>query len=529
MTIDRASLEPVLADRLGPVLGCVSELERRFTEPAERSRVLRALRTVVEAPGRLYPGSASEWSAFGSMLAAGDSDHALAAIAVLERELFTLDLPYSTQRRRFRRVTRALRDAGEEGFDRLAGQLSQALALADHAPALDLGLFAKSRAPLDVLAAYEPRSRLASRVRIELMAIAGIARAAERAGDDLARRLVAALNQDADPPPLRRGSVTHALLSAIAALESNHPTLIGPMCECLVALAPVPLALDRAAIDKLVAALGALAPEHVADYVSQLARLVREFSIEAVPFVLGELAPQLAALAATARLLGDGQASAAWLDALVTCAAWSPAAIALVTSGVGEWAERIPPAHHALFAATLARLGPILPDLGRESLDRLAEAAHALAPSGQIETFLRHAGELGAAKAPTVTGFVALAAAAAELGRTDHIAAISTAFAKERIERTHWAVKLPAALVALSELVEPWGSEHWCAALDPCLSAASSSPESALALARGLHERLPTMAIEKRVPYLAAVHDLVHHFGVRFVGYALGELPSRFT
>lgn len=531
VTIDRASLEPVLADRLGPVLGCVAELERRFTAPVERSRVLRALRTVVEAPGRLYPGSAAEWSTLGRLLAACvGADEAVAAIAILERKLFTFDHPHGAQRRRLTRLATAVASVDAGGVSRAAGALGALLDLADQAPASVLRAALAGHADLAVLAAYRPISKLPPQRAAEL---AGVLRVVEVAcaGDHVerARALVDGLNSDTEPPPLRRSSVSVALADALATLASGQPLLVALALEALAALAPIPLALDRAAIDKLVAALGALAPEHVGVYVSQLARLVREFSIEAVPFVLGELAPQLAALASTAHLLGDGEASAAWLDALVTCAAWSPEAIALVTSGVGQWAERIPPAHHTLLASTLARLGPILPEVGRETLDRLAETAHALGPSGQIEAFLHHAAELGAAKASTVAGFVALCAAAAELGRADHVAAISTAFAKERIERTHWAVKLPAALVALSERVEPWGSAHWCAALDPCLSAAGSSPESALALARGLHERLPDMPIERRLPYLAAVHDLVHHYGVRFVGYALGELPARYA
>lgn len=531
MTIDRASLEPVLADRLGPVLACVSELERRFTEAASRSRVLHALRAIVEAPGRLYPGTAAEWRALGRVLAASESaDAAVESIAVLERKLFTFDHPYGAQRRRLTRTAAAVGGADASGVSRAAGALGSLLELADHAPVSVVRGALGGGADLVVLAEYRPISKLPPQRAAELAGVVRVVEIACGAGHgELARALVDGLNSDTEPPPLRRSSVSVALADTLATLASGQPLLVGPALEALAALAPIPLALDRAAIGNLVASLGALAPGHVEAYVAQLTRLVREFSIEAVPFVLGELAPQLAGLASTARLLGDGEATAAWLDALVTCAAWSPEAVALATSGVGEWAARVPPAHHPLFAGTLARLGPILAALGREHLDRLAETAHALVPSGQAETFLRHAGELGAAKAGTVASYVALGAAAAELGRGDHVAAVNEAFAKDRIERTHWAMKLPGELVALSELVEPWGSEHWCAALDPCLSAAATSPESALALTRGLAERLPAMAIEKRLPYLAAVHDLVHHYGVRFVGYALGDLPRHFT
>ncbi|MFN7951523.1 MAG: hypothetical protein U0610_07340 [bacterium] len=54
----------------------------------------------------------------------------------------------------------------------------------------------------------------------------------------------------------------------------------------------------------------------------QAARLVGEF-IEAVPFVTGELAAKIDALAATVRALPASEEPVPWLDTVATAAAWS--------------------------------------------------------------------------------------------------------------------------------------------------------------------------------------------------------------
>lgn len=523
--------ESVLADHLGPLHPAVRALRDAYPDAAQRGVALRALRAVAENPGRLYPGSADEWETIGRALAKLDAPAAAHALAELDRHLFTLDVRYWAQRRRFRTLAAALARADDAAAATLLRDVRSAQALAAHAsPAVLAGIAqrcagASSTETLALVAGYRPRSRLPGRAGSELEAVAEIVTVADRAGHrDAAAKLVEAFDRDADPPPLRRASVLPLVARLVAEASASQPAAMNSFLAALAALAAVPLALDASAVAKLREALRSLSATSAELCFVQAARLVGEFQIEAVPFVTGELAAKIDALAATVRALPASEEPVPWLDTVATAAAWSEEASELVCAGLARWVTLVPAAHHRALARSLAQLGPLVPALGEDALDRLAEVAHALAPDGRCELFLRHAGELGETRAEVVETFVALAAAAKELGCAERLDALVGAFHRERILRTPWAKRLPRALTRLSELAEPWGSELWCAALGPCLSAAESSPESALALARGLAERLPAMPVAARLPYLRAVHELVHHYGVRFVGYALTDL-----
>ncbi len=531
--------ESVLADHLGPLHAGVRAVRDAYRDAASRVTVLRAFRAIAENPGRLYPGSESEWAAVGRALASLDAARASHALAELNRHLFTLDVRYWAQRRRFRALAGALDTADAAGAAALLGDVSAAQVLADRLSATLLAdLLRTSTVPgvegaLALVASYQPRTRLPPRAAREIRAIAEVVALADRTGErDAAARLVEAFNQDTDPPPLRRAAMLPRVARLVAEAATRAPQALGAILDTVAALAAVPLALDAPTVARLDATVRTLALPGLEPYLLQARRLVTEFQLDAVPFAIADLPGKLEALVVASNALPSGDAPSPWLDALVTAAAWSEESGTLVLACLPGWVSRVPADHHAVLARTLAHLGPILPALGQETLDRAVEVAHALAPHGQCEPFLRHLGELGETHAEVVATFIALAAAAAELGKPDSLESLVNAFHRERILRTPWARKLPRALARLSALAEPWGSEHWSAALAPCLSAAASSPESALALANGLETRLPTMAIETRLTYLRSVHALVDRYGVRFVGYALTTLadaaaPSR--
>ncbi len=523
--------ESVLADHLGPLHAGIQAVRDAYADAASHVAVLRGFRAIAENPGRLYPGSESEWAAVGRALAKLDATQASRALSDLDRHLFTLDVRYWAQRRRFRALAGALAAADAASAAALLGDARAVQALADRLSASMLADVARTvtgprvEGALALVASYQPRSRLSLGAAREIRAIAEVVAIADRGGErDAAARLVEAFNQDTDPPPLRRATVLPLVAGLVGEGASRAPEALGALLEAVAALAAVPLALDPPGVAKLHATVRALALPCLEIYLRQARRLVTEFQIEAVPFAVAALPEKIEALAAAANTLPAGDAPSPWLDALVTAAAWSEESGTLVLGGLASWVSRVPAAHHAALARALAQLGAILPAVGRETLDRAVEVAHALAPHGRCEPFLRHLGELGETHADVVATFVALVAAVAELGKTELLEALVTAFHRERILRTPWARKLPRALARLSALAEPWGAELWSAALAPCLSAASSSPESALALANGLVTLLPTMAIEARLAYLRSVHALVDRYGVRFVGYALTDL-----